>query len=335
MRFDVENIKLDHEEVDENQPNPIFNVIVNIFGQPRKHNRVRGQVSYNCPICDDNKNNLEINYNKLVMKCWKCCDEEHGLKGTLRSLIKKFGSSLDLKTFDTLSDGLFVNKKSSGGTVVASVSLPKEFIPFMNGNMNSFEYKEAFNYMKDRGLDLKTLIKYNIGYCPTGTYKGRILIPSYDSDGDLNYFVARSFVGHKVKYKNPEVPKENIIVNEMNINWDSTIFLVEGMFDFIGLGIKNTIPLLGKVLFNKLYSTLLEKAKGNIVILLDPDARKNAYEIYQKLDGSPLRGRIRVVDLPKDMDISDINREFGKSGVIEQLSNNRELTFKDLIKYKV
>ncbi len=211
------------DTTEESAPNPILSVVINVFGQPKKHNRSRCQIAYNCPICDDNKGNLEINYKKLVMKCWKCCDEDDGLKGSLRSLIKKYGTSLDIKTFDTLSDGLFINK--SGNTINAiQVRLPKEYVSFSKSNPNSNEYKEAFNYMEKRGFDLKRLNKFNIGFCKGGEFGGRIIIPSYDKDGSLNYFVARSYVGHKVKYKNPEIPKEDIIVNEMNINWDSTIY---------------------------------------------------------------------------------------------------------------
>lgn len=314
--------------------NPVYNVVLNVLGEPKKHNRIRHQLQYNCPICDEgnNKGNLEINYAKLVMKCWKCCDLSDGLSGSLRKLIKQFGTHLDVKLYDNLTDGITYSTISGETkTIIQSIELPKEFTTFLKGNPSDITYKEAFNYLKDRGIDLQTIIKYNIGYCPTGTYKGRIIIPSYDKNGKLNYFVGRSFVGHKQKYKNPQIPKEDIIANEMNINWDSTIYLVEGMFDMIGIGIRNTIPLLGKVLHNKLYSTILEKANGNVVILLDPDARKQAIQMYHKLNGGRLMGRIRFIDLPDGMDISDVNKNGGREEVIKVLYQNRELTLQDII----
>lgn len=315
------------------QINPVYNVVLNVLGEPKKHNRLRHQLQYNCPICDEGKNkgNLEINYSKLVMKCWKCCDLPEGLKGSLRKLVKQFGTHLDVKLYDNLTDGITYSHSGNTENQIISVDLPKEFISFLKGNPSDITYKEALNYLKDRGIDSETIIKYNIGYCENGQYRGRIIIPSYDKEGKLNYFVGRSFSGHKLKYKNPQIPKENIIANEMNINWDSTIYLVEGMFDMIGLRMKNTIPLLGKVLHNKLYSTILEKANGNVVILLDPDARKQAIQIYHKLNSGRLMGKVRFIDLPDGMDISDINRDGGKSLVLDFLYKNRELTLQDMI----
>ena len=39
-------------------------------------------------------------------------------------------------------------------------------------------------------------------------YAGRIIVPSYDVDNKLNYFLARDFTGNAyLKYKNPPVIK--------------------------------------------------------------------------------------------------------------------------------
>ena len=37
----------------------------------------------------------------------------------------------------------------------------------------------------ERGLSFDDIIRYNLGYCLSGTYQNRIIIPSYDSDGQL------------------------------------------------------------------------------------------------------------------------------------------------------
>ena len=38
-------------------------------------------------------------------------------------------------------------------------------------------------------LTKEDIIRYNIGYCDTGMYSNRIIIPSYDRDNRLNYFI--------------------------------------------------------------------------------------------------------------------------------------------------
>ena len=48
-------------------------------------------------------------------------------------------------------------------------------------------------------------------------YDNRIIIPSYDSDGKLNYFVGRDIDNSKLKYKNPPVSKDVIDLNYLQI----------------------------------------------------------------------------------------------------------------------
>ena len=110
------------------------------------------------------------------------------------------------------------------------------------------------------------ILKYNIGFCYSGLYENRIIIPSYDENNELNYFIARSFLTKtKVKYKNPDVQKENIIWNENSIRWDEPLYIVEGVFDSIFLS--NSIPLLGKHMSDYLYSKLYSTAKKIIMVM--------------------------------------------------------------------
>ena len=63
------------------------------------------------------------------------------------------------------------------------------------------------------------ILKYQIGYCEKGRYANKIIIPTFNADGVLDYFVARSFEKEPyVKYRNPSVSR-NIIPNEHLINW--------------------------------------------------------------------------------------------------------------------
>lgn len=315
----------------------VLSIIYNVFGSDsHNHSKSKYQISYNCPVCDDcgNKGNLEINYRKLVMKCWKCCDDEGGLSGSLRKLVKSYGSQRDLKLYDEITEDYTPEyiKTTYIENYKPNIKLPKETI-IMSTAKRDHNFMEAYNYLKMRGLNDEIIAKYNLGYCTTGKYRGRIIIPSYDKDGDLNYFVARSYIGHKQTYDNPIVSKMEIIVNQLSINWDSTIYLVEGMFDMMGLGLDNTIPLLGKIMSEKLYYEILKRAKGYVVICLDPDAKLYAYRIYQRLQHSmELHDRVRVIDLPLNMDIAKIREVYGEKGVIKCLRKARKLTLEDFTK---
>ena len=122
--------------------------------------------------------------------------------------------------------------------------------------MKKINGKHALKYLKSRGLTKEDILRYNIGYCETGKYRNRIIIPSYDESNELNYFIGRSYLSKtKRKYMNPEAQKEIIIFNEYLVDWTKPIYIVEGAFDSIF--IPNSIPLLGKFmsdyLFEKLY----------------------------------------------------------------------------------
>ena len=76
-----------------------------------------------------------------------------------------------------------------------SVRLPKEFIPFKGVSLGlklTPQFKQAWNYIKSRNITDEMIEKYNIGFCYQGPYENRIIIPSYDINKNLNYFIARS-----------------------------------------------------------------------------------------------------------------------------------------------
>ena len=58
-----------------------------------------------------------------------------------------------------------------------------------------------------------------MGFTTSGEYGHRIIVPSYDKDGKLNYFTGRTWLSRKKpKYKNPDLPREEVIFSEQLIN---------------------------------------------------------------------------------------------------------------------
>jgi hypothetical protein len=290
----------------------VFEILEDIFGDYKNHNDYRYQVSFDCPVCSheikglekgDGKGNLEINYKYGVYKCWVCA-ESHETHGSIYKLIKKFGNPKQLKKYILLKpeedeDG---NKKE-----YKPVKLPKEFIPFKDASFGmklTPGYKQAYNYIKSRNITDLMLQLYNIGFCATGLYENRIIIPSYDENRRLNYFIARSFLNKtKRKYMNPVVQKEVIIFNESLINWDEPVYIVEGAFDSIF--IPNAIPMLGKFMGEHLFKKLYDNAK-KIYIVLDPDAYNDQERLYHRLNCGKLMGKVWSIKLEGDKDIADL-----------------------------
>jgi hypothetical protein len=109
-----------------------------------------------------------------------------------------------------------------------------------------------------------------------------IIIPSYSSEGKLNYFVARNFDPNSpVKYRNPSVNK-NIVPFELFVNWSSPLVLCEGPFDALAIK-RNAIPLLGKHLQDNLMKKIVTSTVKQIYIALDKDAMKDALRFAELL----------------------------------------------------
>lgn len=300
----------------------LINVIQDIFGQIKTKNTVKQQYAVNCPNCAiqkdveyDGKFNLEINLEKNVCHCWSC-----QFSGSIGKLITKFGRKEHKKKLKQLGIQLGDIKKTKKLIEeIKEVNLPDEYLLFEDKNKNDLIYKEAWNYLtKTRNISPETINKFKIGYVKTGEYAHRVILPSYDKNGKLNYFTARTWLSYKKpKYKNPELPREEVIFNEQLINWDSTIYLVEGPFDHIV--VYNSIPMLGKDLHSKLYDTIMKKANAWVVVLLDDDAWDKAKELYTKLNVGRLHGKVKIIKMATGYDISQVNEEFGRQGVVDVL----------------
>ncbi len=271
----------------------------------------------------DGKGNLEVNYNKDVFKCW-ACKEINDMFGPISKLIFKYGNSKILKDYKLLKPDFEQSDKTDLEEKI--ITLPEGFKLLKDCTSKDYKYDLAINYLKNRGINNEIINEFDIGYTTIGKYFNRIIIPSYDEYGSLNYFIARWFDKKKtkLKYLNPDVDKTSIIFNEKKVNWDATIYIVEGVTDHIV--VPNSIPLLGKYIPDLLFNKLQEKASSSVIIFLDGDAKEDAKILYNKLNSGGLSDKVKLCVAPDNMDPSKINEEFGKKGIISVLKKSRKLT---------
>ena len=182
-------------------------------------------------------------------------------------------------------------------------------------------------YLKQRGITKEDILKYGVGYCEEGAYSSRIIIPSYDSMGNLNYFVGRDIYDSKLKYKNPPISKD-VIGFELFVNWDEPIVLVEGVFDAITIR-RNAIPLFGKTIPKSLERKIIENNVKDIYISLDNDALQDALKICERF---MKQGRnVYMIDIPDGKDPSSIGFEKFHNKLVE----TDELDFSTMMKYRL
>lgn len=302
------------------------------------------QLQINCPRCQereglshpDGKFNLEINTRKRMFRCWKC--EDPTFSGSLGRLIRIFGTYADYEIYKSYAGSFQDYNISEDEKEYEAIKLPAEMISFSQLEIGNTDHFDAYNFLiNDRKLTRETILKYRLGFCTTGKYAKRIIIPSFDKFGEINYFVGRTYdlaTEKKKKYDNPKFDKDKIIFNEGLINWDSTVYLVEGAFDMFS--VPNAIPLLGKTISSTLLLKLKE-LKPHVVVLLDPDAYKNSIELYYKLHTIYVgcEERVKIVKLPTMDDIDNLRKNQGIDEVIKALRSARGLTVEDYFMLKL
>ena len=219
----------------------------------------RNNYAYHCPLCHHHKPKLEVNLTenregKNPWHCWAC--DARGT--TIYNLFRQVKAASD--KFVELGSLVKSSKSIKETQVVSNVVLPDEYISLNNVDNSDIMARHATAYLNNRHVSKYDIIKYNIGYCKEGLYKNMIIIPTYDADGRLNYFTARSFEKEPyVKYRNPSASRD-VVPNEHLINWNVPVILCEGLFDAIAIK-RNAIPLLGK----NIQSNLMKKIVTSVV----------------------------------------------------------------------
>ncbi len=282
-------------------------LLSDVLGSPHQHYESKGQISFDCPVCaeekgldnGDGKGNLEINYIRHVYKCW-ACSETHGTQGPLGKLFDGYATKAQKKVYNLIKpEELKQDDKKK-----VRLRLPEGLTTFKDSNPRFIPHIEAYKYLQSRGITDDIIDRFKIGYTATGDYACRIVVPSYNTENTLNYFVARAWVPKKMKYKNPPVPKDEIIFNEGAIDWKKDVYLCEGVFDSFFL--TNPIVMLGKKMSKLLFETLYNKAEANIIICTDGDAWTDGLKLYHELNGGRLYNKIKIIKLPNDKDVCDL-----------------------------
>lgn len=161
-------------------------------------------------------------------------------------------------------------------------SLPDGFVPFrLSGGWREAPY---LSYLRDRGLSDHTIGLYRMGYVDGGILSGRVVVPSFDALGMLNFWSARSIdVNEHLRYRLPLASKD-VVSNEHMVDWDQPVYLVEGIFDEVAIG-PQAISLYGKFLLPLLAQRLVERRPPMVHVCLDSDARMDARILMRRLVG--------------------------------------------------
>lgn len=248
-----------------------------------------------CPSLSKNKKKLSINIQSGVYKCWVC-----GIHGrSLRFLLKPFASNEEIKHCNKLFKGEEPKKQFD-----FIPALPKGFLP-LSELKETTSTNPFFNYLSRRGVQRETIFQYKLGITfEDEKFRKRIIFPSFDENGFLNFVIGRSIEDTQFrKYDNIDVPKgwkNQIILNELNIDFQKPLVIVEGFFDLFNAG-DNATFLAGNDLSlnSKLFSKIVEY-QTPVYLALDSDATKLAYRLAYKFSRHNIEAYLIDLNFHKD-----------------------------------
>lgn len=307
-------------------------LLESVLGKGQKTSR--GNYAFVCPFHTSNppgKKNFEIQLNtneknENKAHCWGCDAKFKTIRAIFRKLKTPPNKLAELNMI------IVPGKKEEHNHDDKTIELPKDFISLADitqlDKLTQIEAKHALKFLRKRSLNIDDIIKYNIGFCKEGKYEQRVIIPSYDENGILNYFIARDYTNQQPKkYKNPPIDAKSVIGWELYINWDAPIILVEGIFDALTIK-RNVIPLFGKIIHEKLMKKLVSSTVNRIYIALDPDAIKNALKYCEEL--MSYGKEIYLVEISG----KDANK-VGFESFLNTIENTQPLDFQSLLLKKL
>ncbi len=302
-----------------------------LLGQRARLRKNGIQATYHCPFCLDK--NLVTNKFEIAVggprigsyHCWRCDTKGNNFGSLLRKLNAppKYREAIFKLTGDIR---MARYQRSDTDTYV---SLPTEFHP-MHIPKKTPEYKNALIYLKKRGITRDDILRYNIGFCESGQYEHHVIIPSYDANGVLNFFIGRRYYTDDpgIPHKKPDVPMD-LVGFESFINYDEPLNLCEGAFDAIAIR-NNAIPLFGKYPSPTLRTKMNEFHVKRVNVVLDWDAWADAVKMYQRLHREVPMVEIHLVTL----DGKDPSK-LGFERTHELIQSSREFDETDLLRYKL
>lgn len=276
----------------------------------------KGQVSVSCPACCKDrpeKKKLVIRISDGTHHCWVC-----GLKGrSLKYTIRKYFPQKYENYLRVYGD---TDQNPVQQEELQLPVLPSKYVLLAKSiNSRDPDIRSTISYAKSRGLSLRDFWYFKLGTTTTGKFKRRLIIPSFDDEGNLNYFSGRSIDKHRYpKYVNASYPKKKLIFNELNVDWSKPLTLVEGPFDLFRAG-ENSTCILGSFLNENyfLFKKIIQNSTP-VYLALDPDAHSKTMKIAEKLHSYGVA--VHIVDCSGFEDVGNMPK---KEFIVRK--NNSEL----------
>jgi|GEM_PF-3014380 len=259
----------------------------------------------------DSRPSFNIHKSEGIWYCYAC-----KRKGTLPQLVSLlYGTSLK-------DSWQIIERKSINKMINPIDRIEKELNNLLsptnnkeNGIINlPEEYdinlpKEARDFLIiQRGLTEEAIKFFQLGYCNSGFYSKRVIIPVI-IEGRIITFIARSISNTvSLKYLIPKGTLKSSILFNMDSIFNDEVYIVEGPFDAMklwSLGLKNAVSIFGCSLHPSQIRSLLRKGVKKVCIMLDGDAAGRKSSKYMEEQIKPYFEVTKIM-LSGGMDPGDI-----------------------------
>ena len=161
---------------------------------------------YWSPFVQHHKPKLQVNIQTGKWHCWVSNQGGHNLF----QLLKRVGAGRqDFQSLSKILGETTFYKSDNNVPDSLDIKLPNEFKSLSEPHTSIIK-DHAMLFLRKRGITEQDIERYNLGYCTEGQYQNRIIVPSYDEHGKLNYFVGRDFYASTLKYKNPQIGRAHV-----------------------------------------------------------------------------------------------------------------------------
>jgi DNA primase len=265
-----------------------------------------------CPVCNEtDKKKLAIRTDNWLTKCWVCGYKAKTIYGLLKRYkplyAEEFISQFNAASLVSDAEENAIKKELELLQLPTGFQLLAEWWHDLDDAPT--HVRQATKYLKDRGLTERDFWYFKFGVTELDkSYINRIIVPSHDLEGNLNFFTARTFKSYvKPKYFNPRFRRETVVFNEINIDWDEELTIVEGPFDMFKVN-DNATCLLGKELTKHcaLFQAIVTH-NTPVLLCLDNDAKRATLEIAKLL--YDYGTSVKILELPEEIkDPGEISR---------------------------
>ncbi len=327
-----------------------------------------------CPFHGESTPSFSVSEDKQLFHCFGCAASGNAItfimdieNSPFTEAVVKLAGRTGIEIDAAVSEGSASKPHREFKSMIEAHSLATNFYSHLL--LNTVEGEEALQYLEKRGFSRESIEKYGIGWSlndrealasllkrksydmkdmeraglcimkDDGTgyfdrFRGRIMFPLRDDNGNVVGFSGRILTGSKqeAKYLNsPETPifeKSHILYNfhnaRLNVRKSGKVILFEGFMDTISAdraGVTNSVAVMGTSLSDTHLVKLKRIAKEIIICCDGDDAGWEAAKRFA--DMAMKKGMdVQIALLPGSMDPDDYITQFGGEAFRDKVIGN-------------